>query len=53
MLIKTYQKYLIQTFISQLLQITFVFFSLIVILNLFLIFKMIFQIPTSLSVIDV
>ena len=35
MLIKTYQKYLIQTFINLLLQITFVFFSLILILNVF------------------
>ena len=35
MLIKTYQKYLTKTFISLLLQITFVFFSLIIILSLF------------------
>ena len=35
MLIKTYQKYLIKTFISLLLQITFVFFSLIIILSVF------------------
>ena len=35
MLIKTYQKYLISTFIKLLLQITFVFFSLIIILNIF------------------
>ena len=35
MLIKTYQKYLIKTFINLLLQITFVFFSLIIILSLF------------------
>ena len=35
MLIKTYQKYLIKTFINLLLQITFVFFSLILILNIF------------------
>ena len=35
MLIKTYQKYLMQTFINLLLQITFVFFSLILILNVF------------------
>ncbi|MBC8301918.1 MAG: LptF/LptG family permease [Pelagibacterales bacterium] len=32
---KTYQKYLTKTFISLLLQITFVFFSLIIILSLF------------------
>ena len=35
MLIKTYQKYLITTFISLLLQITFIFFSLVIILNVF------------------
>ena len=35
MFIKTYQKYLILTFINLLLQITFVFFSLILILNIF------------------
>ncbi len=35
MLIKTYQKYLIKTFLYILLQISFVFFSLILILNIF------------------
>ena len=35
MLIKTYQKYLIQIFTSLLLKITFIFFSLILILNVF------------------
>ena len=35
MFIKTYQKYLVETYIYILLQITFVFFSLILILNVF------------------
>ncbi len=35
MLIKTYQKYLLKTFLSTLGQITFVFFSLVLILNVF------------------